>query len=50
VPASILRNQEPLDRDLLNMLAALFDPTPDAHPVIDRKGRLLAPGERTVPE
>jgi hypothetical protein len=35
--ASILRNQNPLDYDLRDMLAALFDPAPDTHPVIDRK-------------
>jgi len=35
--ASILRNQGPLDRDLRGMLAALFDPKPGTHPVVERK-------------
>jgi hypothetical protein len=35
--ASILRNQKPLDPNLRDMLATLFDPAPGAHAVIDRK-------------
>jgi hypothetical protein len=36
--ASILRDhQKPLDHDLRDKMAALFDLTPDTHPAIDRK-------------
>jgi hypothetical protein len=35
--ASILRSRDPLDRDLRDMLAALFDPKPGTHPVVERK-------------
>jgi hypothetical protein len=35
--ASILRSRGPLDRDLRDMLAALFDPKPGTHPVVERK-------------
>jgi hypothetical protein len=36
--ASILRDHEkPLDHDLRDKMAALFDLTPDTHPAIDRK-------------
>ena len=35
--ASILRSRGPLDRDLRDMLAALFDPKAGTHPVVERK-------------
>jgi hypothetical protein len=34
--ASILRNQKPLDHDLREKMAALFDPAPDTHTAVDR--------------
>jgi hypothetical protein len=35
--ASILRSRGPLDRDLRDVLAALFDPKAGTHPVVERK-------------
>lgn len=35
--ASLLRSESPLDPDLRDKLAALFDPAPDTHGAIDRK-------------